>query len=110
LSDASSQTKIIAGGTDLMVEIRDGKWPGLEDMIDISRVRNLDAIFLDEAGLVHIQANVTHNDVLKSDLLREFASPLYQACYRVSSPQLRNRATVVGNLVTASPAMTRSLH
>ncbi len=93
-----------------MVEIRDGKWPGLEDMIDISRVRNLDAIFLDEAGLVHIQANVTHNDVLKSDLLREFASPLYQACYRVSSPQLRNRATVVGNLVTASPAMTRSLH
>lgn len=104
LSDASSQTKIIAGGTDLMVEIRDGKWPGLEDMIDISRVRNLDAIFLDEAGLVHIQANVTHNDVLKSDLLREFASPLYQACYRVSSPQLRNRATVVGNLVTASPA------
>src|SRR5690606_478873 len=57
LSDASSQTKIIAGGTDLMVEIRDGKWPGLEDMIDISRVRNLDAIFLDEAGLVHIQAN-----------------------------------------------------
>ncbi len=104
LSRAGSQTKIIAGGTDLMIEIRDGKWPGLEDVIDITRVRGLDSIYQDEEGLVHIQANVTHNDVLKSDLIRETGSPLYQACYRVSSPQLRNRATVVGNLVTASPA------
>lgn len=104
LSHANSQTKIIAGGTDLMVEIRDGKWPALEDVIDISRVRGLDAIYQDDAGLVHVQANVTHNDVLRSELIRKVASPLYQACYRVSSPQLRNRATVVGNLVTASPA------
>ncbi len=104
LHQADSQTKIIAGGTDLMVEIRDGKWDGLEDVIDISRVRDLDGIYQDEDGLVHIQANVTHNDILRSDLIRQTASPLYQACYRVSSPQLRNRATVVGNLVTASPA------
>ncbi|MDY0124689.1 MAG: 2Fe-2S iron-sulfur cluster-binding protein, partial [Anaerolineaceae bacterium] len=88
----------------LMIEIRDGKWPGLEDVIDISRVRGLDAIYQDDTGLIHIPANVTHNDVLRSGLIREFASPLFQACYRVSSPQLRNRATVVGNLVTASPA------
>ncbi|HBO33224.1 MAG TPA: hypothetical protein DD636_00530 [Anaerolineaceae bacterium] len=104
LSHTTTQTKIIAGGTDLMIEIRDGKWPGLEDVIDISRVRGLDAIYQDDEGLVHIQANVTHNDILKSDLIRKIGSPLYQACYRVSSPQLRNRATVVGNLVTASPA------
>jgi len=104
LSHTGSETKIIAGGTDLMIEIRDGKWPGLEDVIDISRVRGLDAIYQDENGLIHVQANVTHNDVLKSSLTRDFASPLFQACYRVSSPQLRNLATVVGNLVTASPA------
>lgn len=104
LSHTGSETKIIAGGTDLMIEIRDGKWPGLEDVIDISRVRGLDAIYQDDTGLIHIPANVTHNDVLRSGLIREFASPLFQACYRVSSPQLRNRATVVGNLVTASPA------
>ena len=104
LSQTGSKTKIIAGGTDLMVEIRDGKWPELEDVIDISRVTGLDTIYQDDDGLVHIQANVTHNDVLQSDLIRKVASPLYQACYRVSSPQLRNRATVVGNLVTASPA------
>ncbi len=104
LHDASRNTKIIAGGTDLMVEIRDGKWGQLEDVIDITRVGELDSIFQDVDGLLHIQANVTHNDVLRSELLRELAYPLYQACYRVSSPQLRNRATVVGNLITASPA------
>ena len=104
LSQANGQTKIIAGGTDLMVELRDKKWPQLENLIDISRVRDLDAIYQDQEGLIHIQAMVTPNDVLKSDLLRELASPLHQTCYRVSTPQLRNRATVVGNLVTASPA------
>ncbi len=104
LKDSNENTKIIAGGTDLMVEIRNGKWPELETVIDVSRVRDLDAIYQDKQGLIHIQAMVTHNDVLKSDLLRDFASPLYQACYKVATPQLRNRATVVGNLVTASPA------
>ncbi|MBP7212875.1 MAG: FAD binding domain-containing protein [Anaerolineaceae bacterium] len=104
LKEGSPQTKIMAGGTDLMVEIREHKWPNLEDVIDISRVHDLDKIYQGEDGLVHIQAGVTHNDVLRSDFLRTVASPLYQACYRVSSPQLRNRSTVVGNLATASPA------
>jgi carbon-monoxide dehydrogenase medium subunit len=104
LKEADPNTKIMAGGTDLMVELRDGKWPNLENVIDITRVRDLDKIYQDEQGLVHIQAGVTHNDVLRSDYLRNVASPLYQACYKVSSPQLRNRSTVVGNLVTASPA------
>lgn len=104
LKEASPQTKIMAGGTDLMVEIREDKWPNLEDVIDITRVHGLDKIYQGEDGLVHIQAGVTHNDVLRSDFLRTVASPLYQACYKVSSPQLRNRSTVVGNLATASPA------
>lgn len=104
LANAKGQTKIIAGGTDLMVEIRNGKWPELETIIDISRLPGLDQIWKDEQDLIHIEALVTHSDVLQSPILREFAHPLLQACYRVATPQLRNRATVVGNLVTASPA------
>ena len=104
LDEGDENTRLIAGGTDLMVEIRNKKWPRLETIIDISRVRGLNQIYQDEEGLIHIQAMVTHNDVLKSELVREFASPLYQACYKVATPQIRNRATVVGNLVTASPA------
>lgn len=104
LEEAKGQTKIIAGGTDLMVEIKNGKWPELDTVIDISRLPGLDKIWKDSQDVIHIEAMVTHNDVLQSPVLREFASPLVQACYRVASPQLRNRATVVGNLVTASPA------
>ncbi len=104
LDVAEGQTKIIAGGTDLMVEIRNGKWPELDTVIDISRLPGLDQIWKDDQDVIHIEAMVTHSDVLQSPILREFANPLLQACYRVATPQLRNRATVVGNLVTASPA------
>ncbi len=84
----------IAGGTDLMVEIRNGKWAGLETVLDISRISGLDQIGRDENQLIHIGALVTHNDVLRSPLLREYAFPLVQACARVASPQLRNRGTI----------------
>lgn len=104
LDAAEGQTKIIAGGTDLMVEIRNGKWPELGTVIDISRLPGLDQIWKDDQNVIHIEAMVTHSDVLQSPILREYAQPLVQACYRVATPQLRNRATVVGNLVTASPA------
>lgn len=104
LDTAEGPTKILAGGTDLMVEIRNGKWRDLNTVIDISRLPGLDQIRKDNQDFIHIGAMVTHSDVLQSQILREFANPLVQACYRVASPQLRNRATVVGNLVTASPA------
>lgn len=104
LADQSALTRIIAGGTDLMVEMHNGKWEDLEVMLDISRVSGLDQIWRDANGRIHIEALVTHNDVILSPILREAAYPLVQACWRVATPQIRNRATVVGNLVTASPA------
>ncbi len=103
LAKQSVPTKIIAGGTDLMVEINSDQWPELDTVLDISRVIALDKIWQDKDDMLHIGAIVTHNDVLHSRLLRDGAFPLLQACYTVGTPTLRNRATVVGNLVTASP-------
>jgi len=103
LAKQSGSTKIIAGGTDLMVDLHNGKLSELDTVLDISRVIALDKIWQDKDDILHIGAIVTHNDVLHSRLLRDGAFPLVQACYTVATPTLRNRATVVGNLVTASP-------
>jgi carbon-monoxide dehydrogenase medium subunit len=98
------QAKIVAGATDLIIEFENGIRKNIDILVDISRIPELNQITLDENQNIHLGPMVTHNDCASSKLIQERAFPLAQAAWEVGSPQIRNRGTIVGNLVTASPA------
>lgn len=103
LEDKINHYRIIAGGTDLVLELEKNSSSD-QNIIDISRVKGLDTISLETDGTIHIGPLVTHNQCISSKLLHEYALPLVMASLTVGSPQIRNRGTIAGNLITASPA------
>ncbi len=102
LAAHGAAARIVAGGTDVLVELQRGQKP-TATLIDISELRELE--YVRRAGeAVALGGLATHNDVLAAPFARSAMLPLAQACSEVGAPQIRTRATVAGNLVTASPA------
>lgn len=103
--------RILAGGTDLLIEMErgvrtapDGSPLGL---IDLTRVPGLAEIACEATGAstqIRLGPLVTHNQCVENADIVARAFPLARACWEVGAPQIRNRATVAGNLITASPA------
>lgn len=96
------QARLIAGGTDLILLLEQARQP-VPAAIDVSRIPDLRQVFVDGDEIV-IGAAVTFSDLAASPLIAAHAPALQQAALTVGSIQIRNVATLAGNLVNASPA------
>ena len=94
---------IMAGGTDLMVlkHQRSGLVPNFDrDVCYIADLKELQYIFEDEKG-VHIGAGTKYVDILYSEIVPEIIKQIVE---EIASPNIRNMATMAGNIANASPA------
>jgi CO/xanthine dehydrogenase FAD-binding subunit len=99
---AKGEVTPIGGGTDLLVKINKGILaPG--QILDISKLRELNEIKVEGENIV-IGSTVTHSGIVNSKVIGEYAPLLAQGCATVGSPQIRNMATIGGNIINASPS------
>lgn len=103
LAEHAPAARPVAGGTDLLLELAHHQRPEVHTLVDLTYLEELKQITVQD-GWLEIGALVTHNQAVASELVVQYAFPLAQACWEVGSPQIRNRGTLVGNIVTGSPA------
>ncbi len=99
---AGERAVVLNGGTDLLVSVRAGlERPDV--VVDMKRVPELHRLSFDNKEGLTIGATVTVDEVLASEEVRERYRVFHAALSELADHHLRNRATVTGNLVTASP-------
>jgi CO/xanthine dehydrogenase FAD-binding subunit len=96
-----SESAILAGGTDLVVELRNGgRKPNY--LLDVSRLAELKGIGLNEEGL-SVGAGITLSEIQSSPILEQHAPALWKCAFTFASRQIRNVATIGGNVAHCSP-------
>jgi carbon-monoxide dehydrogenase medium subunit len=103
LAEHGAAARVLAGGTDLIIRLRDGTLVP-DVVIDLKRIASLRPGVREEAGLVVIGATTVMTDVAADPLVRRHFPALADAAAVVGSVQIRNRATLGGNICNASPA------
>ncbi len=94
-------SKPIAGGTDLLIDLKEGAYKA-KHLVDLGLIRELGNI-REANGLIHIGSTTTHAQLVASEIIKAKAPVLGEAASLVGGVQIRNRATVGGNLCNASP-------
>ncbi|HYF83850.1 MAG TPA: FAD binding domain-containing protein [Clostridia bacterium] len=101
LKNADVNTYILSGGTDLTIKLRNrGIYSGR--IIDMSGISELEHIKIDD-GFIKIGANVTFAEIGESEIINKYAACVGQAARQVGSQQIRNAASMAGNIANSSP-------
>ncbi len=103
LAAVAAGSRPVAGGTDLVVGVRQGKWTMPGDLVSLDRVAELRGIVVNDAGL-RIGATTSHADLCVHSAIRERWTAIADAAAIVGSPATRHVGTLGGNLANASPA------
>ena len=97
------RARLLAGGTDLIPDFYSHRFASVEAVVDISCLPELKKIDL-QSGIITIGSAVTLSEIIGSELLNTSVPILVAAAKQIAGPQIRNVATIGGNVVNASPA------
>ena len=100
---ASGPASVLAGGTDLMPQSRAGRVRFAPNMLNVRGIDELRGVTRSTNG-IEIGALTTITDLLEDPAIRDRAPVLHKACDHFASSQIRNAATLGGNICNASPA------
>lgn len=103
LSSAPGPTRFIAGGTDLLLDLKQGRHPPVNSLIDVSEIQELLALEV-RADQIFVGASVPLNRIVSNSLIQGHLPALIEACSLIGGPQVRNTATLGGNVAHALPA------
>jgi carbon-monoxide dehydrogenase medium subunit len=104
LAQHGPTSKVLAGGTDLLADLKFSSHAPPSVVVDISRAAGLNELKMTEEGL-SIGALVTHTQIMQSPIMRDQFPALIEAAHTIGAVQTRNLGTLGGNLVTAVPSV-----
>jgi carbon-monoxide dehydrogenase medium subunit len=103
LSGYNGKARVVAGGTDLILELQQGRKPPVAALVDVTRVSEM--IQIEERdGFIYVGAAATYTAIVASPLIAGGATCLVESCGVIGGPQVRNVATLGGNVAHALPA------
>ena len=103
LASAPAPAIPIAGGTDLMLDLQQGHHAPVHTLVDLSGIAEMRLLEI-RGEKLFIGAGVPHNRIVESPLVQQHAQSLVESCGLIGGPQVRNSATLGGNVAHALPA------
>jgi len=108
-SESGDRAALVAGGTDLLIDLKEEEFHSRpEVLIDVTSIPDLCGIEISDQT-VRLGAATTHAEIISNQGLRNTATALVEGCQVIGGPQVRNVATVGGNVAHALPAADSTL-
>ena len=103
MSLAQGEVAVLAGGTDLLLDIQQGRHSHVDTLVDVSSIPEM-KVLEEHQDHIYIGAAITHKQIITSKLLQQNAACVVEGCGLIGGPQVRNVATIGGNVSHALPA------